>query len=60
VAEIIFYHQFHFQANGELAHGKHDLDSIARPPFFCPTNVTSLQGPHLDSIGLKLHHQANI
>jgi len=36
VVEIIFYHQFHKQANGELVHGKHDLDSIMRPFFFAP------------------------
>jgi len=36
VAKIIFYHQPHTQVNGELAHGKHDFDSIARPFFFAP------------------------
>jgi hypothetical protein len=34
VVEIIFYHQPHTWANGELVHGKHDLDSIARQSFF--------------------------
>jgi hypothetical protein len=36
VEEIIFYHQLHTHANGELTHGKHDLDSIAWPSFFAP------------------------
>jgi hypothetical protein len=34
VAEIIFYHRRHTRINGEPAHGKHDLDSIAQPSFF--------------------------
>jgi hypothetical protein len=34
VAKIIFYHRPYTLINGELAHGKHDLDSIALPFFF--------------------------
>jgi len=36
VVKIIFYHRPHTWVNGELAHGKHDLDSIAQPFFFAP------------------------
>ncbi len=46
--------------NGEVAHGKHDFDSIVQPCIFCPMNYISFQGPHLDSIGFRLHHHINI
>ncbi len=36
VEDIIFYHQLHMWANGELTHGKHDFDSIVRPSCFAP------------------------
>jgi hypothetical protein len=34
--------------NGELAHGKHDLDSIAQPSFFAPRDV--LFGPGVNPL----------
>jgi hypothetical protein len=43
VAEIIFYHRLHTWINGEPAHGKHDLDSIARPSFFAPQMSQALK-----------------
>jgi hypothetical protein len=43
VAEIIFYHQPHTWANGELTHGKHDLNFIAQPSFFAPRMSQALK-----------------
>jgi len=43
VAKIVFYHRPHIQINGEPAHGKHDLDSIALPFFFAPQMSQALK-----------------
>jgi hypothetical protein len=52
VAKIIFYHQPHTWANGEPAHGKHDLDSIARPSFFAPRMSQALKDHIWIQLGL--------
>jgi hypothetical protein len=38
--------------NGELAHGKHDLDSIARPSFFVPRMSQALKDHIWTQLGL--------
>jgi hypothetical protein len=52
VAEIIFYHQPHKRINGEPAHGKHDLDSTARPSFFAPRISQALNDHIWTQLGL--------
>jgi hypothetical protein len=52
VAEIIFYHRPHTRVNGEPAHGKHDLDSIARTSFFAPRMSQALKDHIWTQLGL--------
>jgi hypothetical protein len=52
MAEIIFYHRPHTRVNGELAHGKHDLDSIAQPSFFGPRMSQALKDHIWTQLGL--------
>jgi len=39
--------------NGEPAHGKHDLDSIARPSFFAPRMSQALKDHIWTQLGLS-------
>ncbi len=52
MVEIIFYHWLHTRANGELAHGKHDLDSIAQSSFFAPRMSQALKDHIWTQLGL--------
>jgi len=59
VMEIIFYHRPHTWINGVLAHGKHDLDSIARSsllPHVCHKLLRTTFGLNW----FRLHYQKNI
>jgi hypothetical protein len=52
VAEIIFYHRPYTRINGELPHGKHDLDSIAQPSFFALQMSQALKDHIWTQLGL--------
>ncbi len=52
MTEIIFYHRPHIRINDELAHGKHDLDSIVQPSFFAPQMSQALKDHILTQLGL--------
>jgi hypothetical protein len=39
-------------ANGELVHGKHDLDSIAQSSFFAPQMLQAFKGHIWTQLGL--------
>jgi hypothetical protein len=53
VAKIIFYHQPHTLTNGEPAHSKHDLDSIARQSFFAPQMSQAFKDHIWTQLGLS-------
>jgi len=46
----MFHHRSHTWANNELAHGKHDFDSIVWPFVFAPQMLQALK----DHIGTQL------
>jgi hypothetical protein len=52
VVKIIFHHQLHTWINGELAHGKDDLDSIVQPYFFAPQMSQALKDHIWTQLGL--------
>jgi hypothetical protein len=59
VVEIIFHHWPHTWINGELAHGKHDLDSIAQPSLL-PHVCLKLSRTTFGVNWFRLHYQTNI
>ncbi len=52
MVEIVFYHRPHTRINDEPTHGKHDLDSIARPSFFAPRMSQALKDHIWTQLGL--------
>ncbi len=52
MVEIIFCHRLHTQANGELVHGKYDIDSSLWPSFFAPWMSQALKNHIWTQLGL--------
>ncbi len=60
VAKIMIYQKVHTWADGSFTNGEHDLEPISHMFYLCSMDVTSIEGPHMGPIKLRLHNQINI